>query len=207
MKLVLVRHGETLHNAEKRVVGDNEGLSSLGRLQAQRTAKALVPLKPVALYTSTLTRALETAIVISRVLGVGLHRRDGLKDVDTGVLAGLTQDEMWQQYPDFMRTWTADPASAVMPDGESILKGMERAWETIEEIRGLHPEDNVAVISHGFIIAGLMCKFLGVPLSNCQQFRLDLASITLVEMSQRGITLVRYNDQHHLEDLEDDERG
>lgn len=177
------------------------GLDARGRLQALRIAEALASLAPVALYTSPLPRALETATIISQRLGIGACPRDNLKEADIGLLDGLTREEMRQQYPDFMRTWAKDASTAVMPGGESILQVQERAWDTIEEIRGLHPDGNVAVVSHNFTIQALVCKLLGMPLSNFQRLRLNLASITQVEMRQERITLVRYNDQCHLEGM------
>ena len=204
-KLILVRHGETQLNLEGRAIGNNPvSLNARGRLQALRAAEAVSSLGPVALYASPLPRALETATIISQRVGVEVCPRDNLKETDIGLLDGLTQDEMWQQYPDFMRTWSNDASTAVMPGGESILQVQRRAWDTIEEIKGLHSEDSVAVVSHSFTIAGLVCKLLGMPLSNFQRLHLDLASITLVEIGHDSTTLVRYNDQCHLEGLEED---
>lgn len=62
---------------------------------------------------------------------------------------------------------------------------------------GIHTEDNVATVSHSFTIAGLVCKFLWMPLLNFQRLRLNLANITLVEVMQGSITLVCYDDQCH----------
>ena len=206
MKLILVRHGETWYNLEGRAIGQNpEGLNSRGRLQALRTAEALAPLAPFALYSSPLPRARETANIICQRLGVGLCLRDNLQEANIGLLDGLTSQEMRQQYPAFMRTWSQAASTAVMPGGESILQVQERAWKTMEEIVALHPEGNVAVVSHNFTIQGLLCRFLGIPLAGFQRLRLDPASITLLEVRQGRTTLVRYNDRCHLEGLERDE--
>ena len=205
MNLLLVRHCETQFNLEGRAIGNNQmGLNARGRLQALRTIEALVSLAPIALYTSPLPRALETAVVISGRLGLEVRPRDNLMEANIWLLDGLTQDEMWHQYPDFMRTLTNEPSTTVMPGGESVLQVQKRAWDTIEEIKGLHPEGNVAVVSHSFTIAGLVCRLLGMPLSNFQGLRLSLASITQMDMSQNSTTLVNYNDQCHLKSLEDD---
>ena len=207
MNLILVCHRETQFNLDGRAIGNNPvGLNARGRLQALRTAEALVSLMPIALYTRPLRRALETAPIISQRLGVEVCPCDNLKEINVGLLDGLTQDEMWQQYPDFMRTWSSDGPTAVMPGGEYILQVQKRAWDTIEEIKGLHPEDNVAVVSHSFTLQVLMCRLIGMPLSNFQRLRVNLASMTQVEMGQDSTTLVRYNDQCHLEGLEDGER-
>ncbi|MFH1560257.1 MAG: histidine phosphatase family protein [Chloroflexota bacterium] len=205
MNLILVRHGETRYNLEGRAIGLNPlGLDARGRLQALRTAEALTSLAPVVLYTSPLPRALETTTIISQRLGLEVCPRDNLKEANLGLLDGLTREEMWQQYPDFMRSWSDDASTAVMPGGESILQVQERAWDTVEEIKSIHPEENVAVVSHTFTILALVCKLLGMPLSNFQRLHLDLASITQVRIRQERVTMVRYNDQCHLEGLEED---
>ncbi|MDA0988445.1 MAG: histidine phosphatase family protein [Chloroflexi bacterium] len=202
MNLILVRHGETRYNLEGRAIGLNPvELDAKGRQQAKRAAEALASLAPVALYTSPLPRALETATIISQRLGIEACPRDNLREANIGLLDGLTQDEMWQQYPDFMQTWYQDASTVVMPGGESILQVQERAWNTIEEIKDRHPDGNVAVVSHSFTLLGLVCKLLGMPLSNFHRLRLNLASITQVEINQEKATLVRYNDQCHLDGL------
>ena len=100
----MVRHGETQYNAEGRAIGHtNVPLTAVGREQARSVAQALGPLAPTALYTSPLTRALETATVISQTLGLGFHRRDGLMEASIGALEGLDPHEMWERHPDFMR--------------------------------------------------------------------------------------------------------
>jgi broad specificity phosphatase PhoE len=121
LNFILIRHGETQHNLERKAIGINPvGLNVRGRLQAMRVAEALVALAPDALYTSPLPRALETATTISQRLGLELIIRDELKEANIGLLDGLTQDDMHQQYPDFMETWSTDPSTTVMPRGESI---------------------------------------------------------------------------------------
>ena len=204
LRLILVRHGETRYNLEGRAIGHKQdGLNPRGRLQAHRTAEALISQAPAALYASPISGAMETATIISRRLGIDVIQRDNLKEADVGLLEGLTFQEMQQQYPDFMETWSREASTAVMPGGESILQAQERAWETIDEIQRLHPEETVAVVSHSFILQGLLCRFLGLPLVEFQRLRLDPASITIVEVDQGKPTLVSYNDSCHLEGLEE----
>ena len=191
-----MRHGETRHN----LVGLDCGVC----LQAMRVAEALTSLATVALYISPTTRALENSTIISQRLRIEVCLRDSLSEVDIRLLDGLIQDEMCQQSPGFMKTWPNDASTAVMPGGESVLQAQELAWNTIEEIRGLHPEEDVAVVSYNFTILGLGCKLLGMPLSNFRRLRLDLTSITQMKIHQEKAILIRYNDQCHPEDLEED---
>jgi broad specificity phosphatase PhoE len=128
LKLILVRHGETRYNLEgKAIVHNPDSQNPRGRLQALRTAEALALLATTALYTSPLPRALETATIISCRLEMELFPRDNLKEANVGLLQGLTFEEMWQQYPDFMQTWSQDASTSVMPAGESILQVQARA--------------------------------------------------------------------------------
>ena len=178
MNLILVHYEETQHNLESRAIGFNTvALDSRGRLQTPNIAEALVSLAPVALHASPIPRALETATIISQKLNIEVHPYDSLKEANIEHLDRLVQEEIWQQYPDF-RTWSIDASTAVMPDGESVLPVQGRIWNTIEEIRGLHLEENVAIVSHNFTLLWLVYKFLGMPLPHCPRPRLNLGRIT-----------------------------
>jgi broad specificity phosphatase PhoE len=195
LNLILVCDGEAQYNLEGRVIGLNSvELDEKGCRQAQRSAEALASLAPIALYTSPLLRALETVTIISQRLGIEACHRDSLRDVNIGFLGGLTQNEMWQQHPDFMQPGYQDASTAVIPGGESILQVQERAWNTIEEIKDRHPDGNVAMASHSFTLLGLVSKLLGTPLSNFNRLGLNLARITQVEINQEKATQVQYND-------------
>ncbi len=202
MKLFLIRHGETKYNLERRAIGHNPvSLNTTGNRQALLTAEALAAHGPTAVYSSPLPRAMETAGVISEKLKVEVRTRDNLKEADIGLLDGLTGQEMRQRYPDFMKLWLEDPATAVMPQGECLQDVQQRAWQTLLEIEDLHPEESVAVVSHNFTIQTLICRILEMPLANFRRLQVGLGSITLVDTHRDRHTLVRHNDRCHLEGL------
>ena len=112
-ELILVRHGETLWNRERRMQGQTDTpLSAIGRAQAQAVGQRLARHPFVALYSSDLTRAWDTAAAIARASGREVRREPALRERTFGVFEGLTYEEMAQRYPDeHARFSTRDPAS------------------------------------------------------------------------------------------------
>ena len=135
MKLILVRHGETQLNKDALIQGINSvPLNGAGRSHAQAIASALARDLPFELYTSPLTRALETAQIIFKTVGVAPKPLRELEEADAGELEGLTREEMRRRYPEFVKRWAEDSGTAQMPGGESLLQVQERAWWAITEI-------------------------------------------------------------------------
>lgn len=204
MNLILVRHGETQHNAEGRVLGrGGPGLNQRGRNQAAAAARALSSKTVAAIYSSPLPRALETAERISLELGLPVQTEESLAEIDAGKLEGLTSEEMRAQYPELMAMWGRDPGSVQMPDGESLGQLQERVWQVAQTLLGRHLEDSVVVVSHNFPIETLVCRVLELPLAGIRRMRVDLGSLSTVDMREDRRRLVHLNDICHLEGIDD----
>ena len=204
MNLILVRHGETQHNAEGRVLGrGGPGLNQRGRNQAAAAARALSSKTVAAIYSSPLPRALETAERISLELGLPVQTEESLAEIDAGKLEGLTSEEMRAQYPELMAMWGRDPGSVQMPDGESLGQLQERVWQVAQTLLGRHLEDSVVVVSHNFPIEALVCRVLELPLAGIRRMRVDLGSLSTVDMREDRCRLVHLNDICHLEGIDD----
>ena len=201
MRLILVRHGETQWNRENRVLGYADiALNEEGRRQAQRVALALKGERVDAIYSSPLQRAMETAAEIARFHQVEVGADDAFKEMDAGELDGLTYEEMREQYGDFLREWLKDAPSLKMPGGESLSELQERAWQGLERIIASHPDGAVILVSHNFTILCIICRALGIPLTQFRRLRLNTASISSLNFGERGISLLLLNDICHLGD-------
>ena len=199
MRLILVRHGETAWNKEGRFQGQSlVGLNQRGVTQARQAAKALLPMKPVALYSSPLPRTLMSAEEISRELSIAVVPLEGIKEVNLGEMEGITGQEMRSQYTQVYATWREDPSEVVFPGGESIRQLQERAWRAIEGIEKAHPEDVIVAVSHNFAIRTILCRFMGLPLSRFHRLRVDLASISILQSNSRLRQVLTINDRCHL---------
>ncbi|TEU02634.1 MAG: histidine phosphatase family protein [Dehalococcoidia bacterium] len=200
MRLILVRHGETRWNQENRVVGHTGiALNKNGRKQVARLALALKYEKVSAIYSSPLRRARETAAAIARGHRLEVVTDDALKEVDAGELEGLTFEEVMERYGDFLQEWMKDNPSLRMPGGESMTELQERTWPAAERIVREHPDGVIILVSHSLAILSIISRALGMRLSNFRRLRLSVASISILDFGERGVSLVLFNDTCHLE--------
>ena len=199
MRLVLVRHGETAWNKEGRFQGQSPvGLNQRGIWQARQTAKSIVLMKPTALYASPLPRSMMTAEEISRELGSPVQRVEGIREVSLGKLEGITGHEMRTKYPHIYNAWRRDPSRVVFPDGESLQQLQDRSWNALNGLEKAHARDVVVAVSHNFAIRSFLCRFLQIPLSSFHGLRVDLASITILQVNYRSRQVLTMNDRCHL---------
>src|SRR5262249_41004790 len=116
-RLVLIRHAEPDASVAGRCHGrlDVE-LSPRGVSRAA----ALDGLPLSAIYASTSRRALSTARSLAARRSLEVHPRDDLREIDFGLLEGLTYDEIAERYPSMYAAWMTDPTSVTFPGGESL---------------------------------------------------------------------------------------
>ncbi len=204
MRLLLIRHGETDHNAGGIALGrEDVALNATGRAQARSLAAAVQadrwPGPIAAIYTSPLQRALATAEPIAEALGLAVEPEDDLIEMDVGEAEGLSFAELRERHGGFLRAWRSDEvADLPMPGGESLRQVQDRAWAVVERLRSRHADATVAVVSHNFVILTLLCKALGLPLANFRGVKHDLAAVALLEIGEERHTVLAMNDRCHL---------
>ena len=199
MNLILVRHGETEFNRQRLILGRGpEPLNATGQAQALAAAVAVSRNAPFVLYSSPTVRTIQTAEAIASECSVAFTPMPGLEEIDAGDLEGLTGSQLQEQYPDVMRGWRNDPASAKMPNGESLGDVQNRTWAVINDIAQRHEDDTVVVVTHNFPIQAILCKALGMPLNNFRQLRVDLGSLTQMDVRDSVFTMLSINETWHL---------
>jgi len=209
MRLILVRHGATDWNQQRRVQGlSNLGLNETGIKQAEALAQSLKDVKIDAIYTSPLRRAQETARAISRFHQVEVVTLDGLKELDVGEVDGLTYEEMRIRHSEFFTKWMADFTSVRLPGGGTVPELRDQCCAAIQEIvkkqqprmeEDCKSEEKVVVaVTHFFPILCIVCNTLGLDLSYCRRLRLDVASMCTLEFNPERAVLVSFNDTCHL---------
>jgi probable phosphoglycerate mutase len=85
-----------------------------------------------------------------------------------------------------------------MPGGETLREVQERAWIAVSEAREAHPDGEIVAVTHNFVILTLICRAIGLPLADFRRVRQALAAKTVIDVSERGATLLQLNDQSHL---------
>ena len=189
-RAVLVRHAEPDESVRGCVYGSLDvPLSARGRERAEELAAALREEHPVALYTSPLARARETAAPLAAALGLEPVDLDGLRELDFGELEGLSVDEARIRFPG-AADWIAAPSSAAFPGGESFVALRARALHAFAEIAERHPTGTVVVFSHSLPIRVVLADALGLDPDSIFRFQVGYGGISVVERHD-GATFVR----------------
>lgn len=199
MRLILIRHGETELNRTGRIQGlYSDLLNKSGRLQARAVAEAIAVDIPFTLYTKPITRAMETAKVVSPHLGIRVTHLNDLPEADAGDLVALTGDEMRQRYPNFMVRWNSGAGIARMPGGKSLDAVRMRAWQAIAGLHADHRDDTVIAITHNQTIRTIIATALDMPLRHFRRLSCTLDSIARLDLSEDEPLLISLNEAWHL---------
>jgi alpha-ribazole phosphatase len=193
MRLLLVRHGETDWNVAGRYQGHtDQPLNARGRQQAALLARRLAQ-EPVAeIYSSDLCRATQTAAAIAPA-----QVDPRLRELSFGSWEGLTAAQIGDKYPQSLSAWIGDPLNAAPHGGESLHQLGQRLQSFLQELERAH-DRTVLLIAHGGSLRAIICLALGLPLTAYWRFRLDPTSVSELELTGEGATLVGLNDSNHL---------
>jgi probable phosphoglycerate mutase len=204
MRLLLIRHGESVANAEGRLQGHLDiPLSDRGRRQAERLAERLAPFGVEALYTSPLLRAKGTAEIVGGRLGLAIEERPALMERNVGELEGLTRDEIIARFPRYMPA-RAELRPIEIAGFEQDAEFAQRVKDALAVITNAHARGTVAVITHGGIIFSFCRQTLRMPTVRPGPFAVENASITtfhIVRGEAPRATLITLNDTCHLDGL------
>ena len=202
MKLILVRHGQTVWNREKRAQGISDiELNEYGRAQAECLALSLRNEGIDRIISSPLKRAVHTAEAINRFHHLPINTEDGLMELNMGDFEGMVLGKMLNDHENFLKQWADDPASVVMPQGESLAELQRRAWGAVERV--IAEPGTTLLVSHNFTIMTILSTIKGVDLAWIRQFRVDVASKTVVDFSEERRDIVIFNDISHLKDCKE----
>jgi alpha-ribazole phosphatase len=180
----LVRHGELVEEARNRCYGALDfALSGTGRTQMAHAAEYLSKQALTAVYTSSLSRAVESARIIAALRSTPIHIVQDLREMNFGDLEGLTYDEIALSQPDTYRKWMDAPAEVLFPNGESFREMRSRVLRAFAAIQAESQDRTVAIVTHGGVIRILIAWALQMP-DNCL-FRLaqDHGAISLLTVS------------------------
>lgn len=201
-QLILVRHGETVHNAARIAQGWSDSvLSPDGERQVASLAARLASLAPTALYSSPLERAMATARRIAEAAGLEIRVLDELKEMNYGRWEGRQFLDVRREESDHFRRWIADP-DCPCPGGEShndVKRRLERAFEAIRANANGQPERAIAVM-HGTAIRIAATILMNLDLSAAPHFAQDNASINVFAWRGERFVLKLWNDTAHCEE-------
>jgi glucosyl-3-phosphoglycerate phosphatase len=199
-RLVLVRHGESIWNAEGRVQGQScAGLSELGHAQARAVAVALAATYPVAsVVTSDLQRTVETTAPLAEALGVEPTLDATVRERSFGSWERRLRREVVADDPDRWQRWLDGEEVIAEVGGESATQLTDRVVPRLRELLASTPDGGVTiVVTHGGPIWHGTHLLLGLPLGTLGT--VDNTSVTeLVSWRGDDVVLHRWNETAHL---------
>ena len=210
-RLILIRHGESTWNRERRIQGQlDPPLSEDGLAQARRVARRFEQsTRPnlaaerhrevEGLYTSDLLRATQTAEPIAASLGVKAEPMLELREIFLGEWEGMHTDDLASRYPEAWDAWTREPSWDIVPGGEGAVAFEARVESTIDRLFERHPHGDVVVVTHGGVIQIALHQVVGRTSHGIFAFRISNASLSVVERRGGRKVIARVNDTSHLE--------
>jgi probable phosphoglycerate mutase len=155
-----------------------------------------------AIYASSLGRALETARIVGRAVGMDPIEREGLREIAHGHWEGLRRNDVEARFAEEYAAWEADPFSFAPEGGESGVAVLARALPVVREIVTRHEGQRVLVVSHKATIRLVLSSLLGFD-GRGYRDRLDQAPACLNVLDFKDAVharLMLFNDTSHYAD-------
>jgi broad specificity phosphatase PhoE len=157
LRLYFVRHGESEANLLN--IFSNRGykhpLTTRGREQVALLADNLMGAQDVpflAIYSSPLLRAVQSAQILSRRMGIPYESTPALAEYDVGVYEGRSDEEGWRRYGEVLREWLINRNfEARMEEGESFKDIEARFIPFMDALRERHGRQHgsIVLVGHG----------------------------------------------------------
>ncbi len=184
--LLLLRHGATAPNPERRFIGRTDhSLSSFGRRQLTTAARSLGAYNPERCFCSPMRRCLETAHAVLAGSRLQPEILPDLREIDFGAWEGKTFEEIQTANQACIQHWAKFEPAFCFPGGERLADFMSRVKRAARQISST-PQSNVVVITHGGVIRLLICHFLGLPMRKYVLFEPGPGSLTVINLFASG---------------------
>ncbi|MDO9508504.1 MAG: histidine phosphatase family protein [Thermovirgaceae bacterium] len=200
LHLVFVRHGETEWNSSLRFQGQTDvPLGETGRRQAMLLAERLKPVNFDRIYSSPLSRAFETASIITERSSFAgdIVTTEGLSEMSFGGWESLTIAEIQEKDPRLFLSWKENPSSVTPPGGEPFHGLVSRVGSALGSIIPGGGE-KILVVCHGGTIRASLVALIGISPQAAWKVRVDNCSITVLDITEDRKMLRYMNDTVHL---------
>ena len=208
--IILIRHGETAWNAERRLQGHLDiPLNPEGERQAALLGAALAS-EPIDLIVSSdLARARQTAQAVADARGMAVQTDPQLRERCYGGFEGLLYSEIEARFPAEFAAWQARDVDAELPPGkhvgESFRTFFARATGAILAWGAANPGKTIALVAHGGVLECAYRLALGLPLETPRDFKVFNASINRFTCVDGRLQLQSWGEVGHLRPLVLDE--
>jgi broad specificity phosphatase PhoE len=204
-RVYLVRHGTTEWNKEEIFRGRVDcKLNETGLAEARAMEEFLRHVRIDSVYSSPLSRALDTARAVAVPRGLTVIPDPAFIDMDYGQWQGLPLKEVEEKYPDLYRLWRERPQEVNFPGGENLARVRARSWDGLGRVVKQNPGQIIMIVSHRVVTKVLICACLGLEDSHFWQIKQDPAAVNFLEYTGKIFVISLINDTCHLKPIHPD---
>ena len=200
MRCYLVRHAQTSWNHENRIQGhSDQPLDAKGLDQAKRVGDYFASHRLSAVYSSHLSRSLQTARAIAQGRVNPVIDR-ALAEMHLGAWEGLTAEEVNARHQGAYQLWRTSPSKVVIPGAEPVLDFRARVRQAVGRIVAAHRQDeSIVIVSHGGVIATLLADWMQAEYDQVlRRMALDNGGISAIDCQALPPAILWVNATHHL---------
>ncbi|NWA60363.1 2,3-diphosphoglycerate-dependent phosphoglycerate mutase GpmB [Pantoea sp. B9002] len=185
LQVYLVRHGETVWNAARRIQGQSDSpLTEKGELQAQQVGERVKSLGITHVIASDLGRTRRTAEIIADACGCNVTLDARLRELNMGCLEQRPLDGLTEEEENWRKTLVDGTTAGRIPGGESMAEMAARMHEALNALLELPAGSRPLIVSHGMALGVLVSTILGLPAHAERRLRLRNCSISRVDHQQ-----------------------
>ncbi len=199
MKLIVVRHAETVENTFGVFQSHNPGvLSETGKVQAEKLAKRLLKEDIDVVYSSDLGRCKETLAPFLKLRDVPVVYTEELREWHFGVFTGRKLGEFYGWLEERGLRWNFD---VNIPSGENYMGVLKRVRKFLDKLIKKHKGGCVLVVTHGAVKVAIMLSLFNKPVDkeNYRKYKAANTALTVVEVTDKGREVKVLNSLSHLE--------
>jgi len=185
LQVYLVRHGETVWNAERRIQGHSDSpLTEKGEQQARQVGERIKNAGITHIISSDLGRTRRTAEIIADACGCDITFDPRLRELNMGVLEKRLLDELSAEEERWRASLVNGTEGGRIPQGESMTELAQRMQAALDDCLALPAGSRPLLVSHGMALGVLVSTILGLPAYAERRLRLRNCSISRVDHQQ-----------------------
>jgi len=198
---VFIRHGQTQWNKERRFQGSlDSALTTTGKIQIKRFVKEVSAYKPDAIFSSTLKRCKDSAVILAKPLNKRIKEDKRLNELNFGAWESHTADELIASKDASYAKWYQ--GQAVTPKGGESMKSLERRIESfVKHCRRKYDNKKFIVVTHGGCIRMFIKVLLQLPRKQMFYFRVDPGTMTVIGDYNQTRQLIQTNSRNPIKGI------
>lgn len=186
-RLLLVRHGETEWNRQKRFQGQIDvPLNNNGHAQARRASEFLAKIKIDKAISSPMLRPKDTALeILNKHPNIKLELFDELKEISHGLWEGKFEHEIEAEFPGQLALWQSHPETVQMPEGENLQQVWDRVaivWQKI--VDSVPAGETALVVAHDAVNKAILCLLFGFTPEQFWVFKQGNGGVSVIDYPQ-----------------------